>query len=346
MNNLIKEIENAIESAIGGFAQRVADKYSLNIDELMKLWTGGEEETKVEPKKAVTKKQPPRKVNAKKVDGCPYMFTKGTREGETCGNNPKSGATYCSRHFKYEGTEPKQKKILPTVKKSISANVAKPKVTTRKTVNAVLRKNKTLDKYWHSDTGMVFQSAKDRIVIGKCVDDELIALTPDDIEVCMAHSFKMEEPEEEVPEEEEVVPEEEEVVPEEEEVVPEEEEVVPEEEEVVPEEEVGNKAARQITAVPKKVSVKKQISRPPPAKITPKKSLAGVKAKKIKKSIAAAIAETDIQAADVEEILGELQTSEDDDELMEEEIFEEEEVPEEEGENFEEFEEEELEDEE
>jgi len=46
---------------------------------------------------------------------------------------------------------------------------------------------------WHSATCMVFKSAKERIVIGKCVNDKVLPLTKDDIEICMSHSFAYEE---------------------------------------------------------------------------------------------------------------------------------------------------------
>jgi hypothetical protein len=367
MNTLIKEIEYAIASAVGRFSQRIAEKYNIEVDELTELWaSGGETENstrvvqkKVTPKKPNASKLPPN-VTPKKVtpaksdagstestDGCPYLFTKGAREGENCGSKPKSGAMYCSRHKKYEGTAPKQKKVLPTAKKSVAATVKSKKSPDKKTVNKVLRKNKALDKLWHADTGMVFKSAKDRIVIGKCVDDELQPLTAEDIYVCMAHSFKYEEPEK-VTEEPEKVTEEPEKVTEEDGKLEEEDGELEEEDGELEEEAVAaaSKAARKITAVPQKISTKKPTPRKAVPKKFPKKTLADGNAKSVKKSIAAAIAETKIQAADVEEILGELQTSVEEDELVEEEVFEEEEDGEVETEDdYEEYDEELLEEE-
>ena len=43
MNNLIKEIENAIETAIGGFTQRISAKYNIKVDDLMELWSSKDE---------------------------------------------------------------------------------------------------------------------------------------------------------------------------------------------------------------------------------------------------------------------------------------------------------------
>jgi hypothetical protein len=83
---------------------------------------------------------------------------------------------------------------LPSTKKSIGGNtVITKKEPVKKEVNTVLRKNKAIDMLWHSATGMVFKSAKERIVVGKCVNDKVLPLTKDDIEICMSHSFAYEE---------------------------------------------------------------------------------------------------------------------------------------------------------
>ena len=89
---------------------------------------------------------------------------------------------------------------------------------------------------------------------------------------------------------------------------------------------MANKAARNITAVPKSLknlSTKKTLA----AKgyKSAKKTLVAKGAKSIKKSVAEAIAETNIQAADIEQILGELQAKPI---MEEEEVFEEEDIEE------------------
>ena len=361
MKSLFSNIENIIQDAVSSFAHRVAEKYELDADEVLELWTEDDEvREKVAPKVAPKKAVPvaPKKVAVAKRapspaksdadangEGCPYVYTKGDKEGDICGSNPKSGATYCSRHKKYEGTEPKTKKVLPASKKSISATVKTKKSPAKKAVNTVLRKHKTLGQLWHSDTGMVFRSPKDRTVIGKVVNDKLEPLDEDDIELCKAHSFKYEEKEEKEEEEEEEVEEVEEDV--------EEEDVEEEEDEAKVA--IATKAARKVTAVPnvapKKVAKTVEVAPKKVAKIVEvahKKTLVGKNAKSVKKSIAAAIAETKIQAEDVEDILGELQTNPCD--LVAEKVAEEEEdtftpTDDEAGDDEEEYEEELLEEE-
>jgi hypothetical protein len=328
MNSLIKEIENIIQEAVTGFVQLVSEKYDMDNKELMELWYSYDAKktmackvsacklTKKSPeKKSPEKKSPEKKPSATKSDGgsstasgegCPYVYTKGQNEGNTCGSKPKNGSTYCSRHKKYEGIEPKQKKVLPISKKSITGSAKIRKSPAKKIINNVLRTHKVLGKLWHSETQMVFRSPKDRVVIGKCVDDELRDLTEEDIEVCKSRGFKFEEPENPENEEEE-----------------ERRRRTEEEEEDV---EVANKAARNITAVPKSLknlSTKKTFVAK--GDKSAKKTLVAKGAKSIKKSVAEAIAETNIQAADIEQILGELQAKPI---MEEEEVFEEEDIEE------------------
>jgi hypothetical protein len=280
MQSLIEEIKKTINTSVSEFVQNVATKYNLNNDDLMKMWDQTSASDTIQSSKTIAKPSTTKIV--KEIvqkspegslaggDGCPYIYTKGEKEGQTCNIKPKGGTVFCTRHKKYEGTEPKQKKVLPSSKKSISPNSGVKKIPAVNAVNTVLRKNKALDKLWHLATGMVFKSVKERVVIGKCVDDKLLPLSSDDIEVCMAHGFAYENPEEQVNVMTKVINND------------------SDEDVHTP---VENKAVRKITQVPSLI----------------KKTLDNDQAKNIKKSIAAAISETQIQGEDVELILSELQ---------------------------------------
>ena len=80
-----------------------------------------------------------------------------------------------------------------------------------------LKKLSEFNTVWHEDSGLVFKSQKELIVIGKLVDKEIIPLTDVDVTTCEKFKFKyeitapVEEEEEEVVEEEEEVGDEEEV---------------------------------------------------------------------------------------------------------------------------------------
>jgi len=273
MQSLMEEIKTSINRSVETFIEKVATKYNLNNEDLMKIWDQTSScvaDTKIISKPSVkivketVRTSPTKTEGSSSGDGCPYIYTKGEKEGQSCNIKPKGGTVFCTRHKKYEGTEPKQKKILPSSKKSISPNTGAKKIPAVNSVNTVLRKNKAIDKLWHLATGMVFKSVKERVVIGKCVDDKLLPLTTEDIEVCMAHGFAYENPDEQI----NVVTKK---------VINNDSE---DEDEHTP---VENKAVRKITEVS-----------------SIKKTLDNDQAKNVKKSIAAAI-------SDVELILGELQ---------------------------------------
>ena len=276
MNALMKEIENNIKNSVFEFIQVVATKYDLDSSELLELWESDVSTPKSKIVKAIPKAPSSVKSDTGSTgscEGCPYIYTKGEKEGQTCNIKPKGGAMYCTRHKKYEGQEPKQKKIMPTIKKSISGNISGlKKPSPSKPVNTVLRKNKAIEKLWHSTTGMVFKSAKERIVIGKCVEDKLLPLTNEDIEVCMAHSFAYEIVDKEA---KKVVDEE----------SSSDDEVEKKKTKIVPAKKVVNEESSSDDELEKKKT-----------KIVP-----------AKKSIASSIATTKLQAADVEAILSELQ---------------------------------------
>ena len=224
MEALMQEINNNICLVVHSFIKKVSDEHDLDFDELINMWENLDANDVVQsgPKPILkttykTKKVCPNtdveettnvigsdkninslsKVTAKtnpSSNGCPYIYTKGEKEGQSCGINPKGAVVYCTRHKKYEGQEPKQKKIVPSAKKSIAGSTpSKVSAPVAKEVNTVLRKNKVIDKLWHSATGMVFKSAKERVVIGKFVDDKIIPLTKEDINICMSHSFAYDE---------------------------------------------------------------------------------------------------------------------------------------------------------
>ena len=219
MEALMQEITNNIRLSVHAFVQKVSDKHNLDFEELIVMWENSDTDHILHsrPKQVAKPVRKPEKLTQnidfdKQIEivgsdsgqknpkdstktvpsssGCPYIYTKGEKEGQTCGIKPKGDVVYCTRHKKYEGQEPKQKKIVPSAKKSIAGSTpSKVSAPAAKEVNTVLRKNKVIDKLWHSGTGMVFKSAKERVVIGKFVDDKLVPLNKEDIDVCMAHSF-------------------------------------------------------------------------------------------------------------------------------------------------------------
>lgn len=67
----------------------------------------------------------------------------------------------------------------------------------------ILKPFMNTEHIYHPDSGLVFQSKKERIVIGQFKDDELVELDDDAISLCKKYKFKYEEVEQEQEEVEE-----------------------------------------------------------------------------------------------------------------------------------------------
>jgi outer membrane biosynthesis protein TonB len=64
---------------------------------------------------------------------------------------------------------------------------------TSKSTKLVLKTNKKLGKIYHPDTGLVFKSATEKVVIGRIVDDEFVSLDDEAVELCEQNHFKIDE---------------------------------------------------------------------------------------------------------------------------------------------------------
>ena len=147
---------------------------------------------KSSPAKSSPAKSSPAKCTPVK-SGCPYIFTKGAKEGMMCGCKPKGGNTYCSRHKKYEGQAPNVKKVLPPPRRSIVSN--KSKATSKKKAKEIVLHKGPGGRLYHRPTGLVFN--RDRVAIGtwlRACDnpegvDEVVKLTEKDIAQAKKHMF-------------------------------------------------------------------------------------------------------------------------------------------------------------
>jgi hypothetical protein len=189
MQHLMQTLEKSVQTAVEQYVKRIVEKYdNTDEDTLLALWS---EETKVKaskpkPQKAPKEKTPDDTTSRKSSGmGCPYQFSKGEKSGTVCGVKPKSGATYCATHKKFEGQEPKEKKVVPEPKK-----VAKSPPS--KDTKPVFHKHKTLDVLVHKDTGMVIKSSSETNVIGKLVGNKVEKLSKEDLEICANWRFKVE----------------------------------------------------------------------------------------------------------------------------------------------------------
>ncbi len=217
MDNTETQNKQNIDSSIEKFIEEITSTYGISRSDLNSQWCEKMSTLLNEPKleshppmcipvnddSSVTSSPTSSESSSTAATGCgcPYKFTKGKNKGGVCGKKTKDGLTYCSRHKKFEGSVQSSKKALPNAKKATK----KDNKTTTKKVSKILRKNHAIDHLWHEHTRLVFRSAKERVVIGVCVDDEIVPLSDADILVCKDYSFayelgKVEEVEEEVEE--------------------------------------------------------------------------------------------------------------------------------------------------
>jgi hypothetical protein len=121
-----------------------------------------------------------KEVKDKKL--CPFVYSRGDKKGQTCGcsiRNPENAL--CAKHILAADVKPKKPK------EPLEGGGA---ATEKPAGSTLLRKNKAINKLWHEDTAMVFESIFNRVVIGKCVNDQIVPLTEEDIEVCKQNGFK------------------------------------------------------------------------------------------------------------------------------------------------------------
>jgi predicted DNA-binding WGR domain protein len=208
MNSLVTTFESAIASAIKEYIDIIYSEHpEIPAGKLEELWNSTAESVQLsvsfkKSSKAVVKPKSTPKTKSKNSDddeddkepqqsGCPYKYIKGSNKDQVCGSKPKEGNVFCSRHKKHEGSEIKERKLTPPSKMTntaFSQEKSKPK-SVAKDVQRVLRKHKTLGKLWHQESGLVFKCAKDRVVIGKCVNDTLNDLTEADLDECRKWGF-------------------------------------------------------------------------------------------------------------------------------------------------------------
>ena len=194
LDSFSNNITSFIDVQMGDFISRVSTKYNIDADELTSMWNGGGtvetlkvevpkvetpkvETPKVEVPKVETSKVETSKVNVKTpVNTCQHMWSKGARKGTLCGCQVKNPAkTYCVKHIN-------QYKPTPTPTPSSSESNAS---STAK----VIRRNKTIDRLWHEESRMVFDSIDDRRIIGKYSDGVVSELTDADIQTCKQLGF-------------------------------------------------------------------------------------------------------------------------------------------------------------
>ena len=185
MNTLVKNIEDNITIFFNDFIKRVSEAHNIPVKDLENILNNVEVDCVPIPKTVkVSSSKVEKSEKVEKGMTCKYLFSKGVNKGELCGT--KTSGDYCSKH-KAAGnkdspnTEEKKRVSKPATKKSPPSSPTK---------NIILRRNKDIgNKLWHPDTQLVFKSTRDKTVIGKAVETEIVALNEEDIENCKKMCF-------------------------------------------------------------------------------------------------------------------------------------------------------------
>jgi hypothetical protein len=237
MNSLIKNIEEVIDKSINEFSILICKKYkNVDINELKNIWkklhnneNNEEEESKCSTPTSIYSKKSDKKSDNKEDETkdkseenkCPYVASKGKNQGSKCGAKPKINSKYCSRHSKYEKEDKteevkeddkKDKTEIEEIKevkedtpekktnKKVIKKVVKKVSPVVKKVERVLQTNKDINKLWHKETKLVFETKdKDTIAIGTFDSDkidkmdknkQIKPLTDSDIDNCKLWNFQ------------------------------------------------------------------------------------------------------------------------------------------------------------
>jgi hypothetical protein len=178
----MKNIENVFDSELSKFIKMVSTVYKIDENDLVTMWRGGNNEKvqQVEVQQQVVEVIRDEQIPPQSGE-CNYVVLRGVHKGSLCGKKVKGGCVLCSRHNK----KPVDAAALPKERKT--PLIPKP-IDVMKT-SKVLRRNKSIDKLWHEETGMVFNSVDDRTVVNKCTDGKLCDLTDDDVTICERMGF-------------------------------------------------------------------------------------------------------------------------------------------------------------
>ncbi len=182
-------IRSIIKTSMKKFIKDIATKYDDEVDDVRDLWECYEEDiekvikeeekklTKSTNEKIEKKVEPETKV--KLESGCPYVFSKGQKQGQKCGVKSKNGQEFCSLHKKKDG---------PQSTTSKRSSTASNDTTVSKSGSIMLKKYN--ENLIHTETQLIFDR-NSKSVIGKLVNDQVKPLTESDKETCNKFRFRV-----------------------------------------------------------------------------------------------------------------------------------------------------------
>lgn len=139
-------------------------------------------------------------TSSSKQNSCQMILKSGIRKGQLCGTKLKGNGQYCNRHNKTskedERNEPPMTKFKPTKESSVEELKIKgnePLDEFLKKIppeGLIFKKNKH-GYFQFGETGLVFKSCKEKVIIGKQLDNgEIQSLTEEDIMICKKYKLR------------------------------------------------------------------------------------------------------------------------------------------------------------
>ena len=176
-----QNIKGVIDMQVNDFIKSLSVKYGISSDALREEWEGVITNVNTKPSVSSIQSQPvePKAPSNQSQRVCQYVMVRGSKKGTLCGCEIKNEHDYCTKHLK----SVKKTKISKSVDIPEPIDMQKSKV---------LRRNKSIDKLWHEETGMVFKSIDERVVTHRMVDGDVKDLSEQDIEICKEMGFMYE----------------------------------------------------------------------------------------------------------------------------------------------------------
>lgn len=172
-HSLKKKMLKIIEKLFDDYIEKVAKTYGHSVNDLKQLMNDNT------PSINITPQPQPQFIAATGGGTCSFVLLRGVRAGTICGAKNKKNSEFCCQHAKKN-----------VVEKEIVVIETDNKAPPPKKPNPVLRMNKIIGKWWHPDSGLVFKSSDEKIVIGIFKNNQLVDLSEEDVQSCVANKFK------------------------------------------------------------------------------------------------------------------------------------------------------------
>jgi len=177
-------VEN-LHNTVMKFTYNVSQKFSLDPNRVANLWLVPS--TAKPAVKEVTRSRVARSADGPK---CEYVYQKGKRPGQACGDPAQPDTTFCSKHKKHAATKTTSS-TMSAARDTINGELpAGPRPQVRppqQTMQLHISLNE-FGNYEHKPTGLLFNK-ETKVVYGRQVGNTIKTLSSADVENCNKFKF-------------------------------------------------------------------------------------------------------------------------------------------------------------